>query len=71
MQRFILIIFYVLFAAAVHGQKIIGPKMAQKFDIRLIMYGENQAEYGNGKIDDHWSKILKVQELESKIEKIE
>ncbi len=29
------------------GQKIIGPKMAEKFNIKLIMYGENQAEYGN------------------------
>jgi N-acetyl sugar amidotransferase len=29
------------------GQKIIGPKIAQKFNIPLIVYGENQAEYGN------------------------
>jgi len=29
------------------GQRIIGPKIAEKFDIPLIMYGENQAEYGN------------------------
>jgi len=29
------------------GQKIIGPLMALKFDIPLIFYGENQAEYGN------------------------
>ena len=29
------------------GQRIIGPLMAQKFGISLIMYGENQAEYGN------------------------
>ncbi len=29
------------------GQKIIGPLMALKFDIPLIIYGENQAEYGN------------------------
>jgi N-acetyl sugar amidotransferase len=29
------------------GQRIIGPKIAQKFGIELIMYGENQAEYGN------------------------
>ena len=35
------------FQPFVHGQKIIGPKIAEKFGIKLIMYGENQAEYGN------------------------
>ena len=34
------------------GQKIIGPLMALKFNVPLIFYGENQAEYGN-KIDDN------------------
>lgn len=29
------------------GQRIIGPLIAKKFGIRLVMYGENQAEYGN------------------------
>ena len=29
------------------GQKLIGPKIANKFDIKLVFYGENQAEYGN------------------------
>lgn len=29
------------------GQRIIGPQIAEKFGIELIMYGENQAEYGN------------------------
>ena len=29
------------------GQKIIGPLIAKKFNIKLIFYGENQAEYGN------------------------
>lgn len=29
------------------GQKIIGPLIALKFDIPLIFYGENPAEYGN------------------------
>jgi len=29
------------------GQRIIGPRIAQKFGIPLVMYGENQAEYGN------------------------
>ncbi len=34
------------------GQKIIGPLIAMKFNIPLIFYGENQAEYGND-IDDN------------------
>lgn len=29
------------------GQRIIGPSLARKFGVRLVMYGENQAEYGN------------------------
>jgi len=29
------------------GQRIIGPLMAKRFGIELVMYGENQAEYGN------------------------
>jgi N-acetyl sugar amidotransferase len=29
------------------GQRIIGPKIAKKFNIPLVIYGENQAEYGN------------------------
>ena len=40
------------FQPFIHGQKIIGPKIAKKFNIPLIIYGENQAEYGN-KLDDN------------------
>lgn len=29
------------------GQRIIGPAMASRFGVELVMYGENQAEYGN------------------------
>ena len=29
------------------GQRIIGPLMAAKYGVKLVMYGENQAEYGN------------------------
>lgn len=29
------------------GQRIIGPALARRFGIELVMYGENQAEYGN------------------------
>lgn len=34
------------------GQRIIGPLMGMKFDVPLVMYGENQAEYGNN-IDEN------------------
>jgi len=34
------------------GQRIIGPMMAAKFNVPLVMYGENQAEYGNA-IDEN------------------
>jgi len=46
------------FQPFVHGQKIIGPKMAQKFNIKLIMYGENQAEYGNP-LEDNKDPFMK------------
>jgi N-acetyl sugar amidotransferase len=29
------------------GQKFLGPRMAAKFGIPLVFYGENEAEYGN------------------------
>ncbi|MDP2240451.1 MAG: N-acetyl sugar amidotransferase [Burkholderiales bacterium] len=35
------------------GQRIIGPLMAAKFGVKLVMYGENQAEYGNNPDDNH------------------
>jgi len=34
------------------GQRIIGPLMAAQFNIPLVMYGENQAEYGNNPSDN-------------------
>ncbi|MDG1143438.1 MAG: N-acetyl sugar amidotransferase [Burkholderiales bacterium] len=34
------------------GQRIIGPLMAKKFGVKLVMYGENQAEYGNNVKDN-------------------
>lgn len=34
------------------GQRIIGPLIAEKFGIPLVMYGENQAEYGNNPEDN-------------------
>jgi len=35
------------FQAFMLGQKSIAPKMAAKFGIPLVFYGENEAEYGN------------------------
>jgi len=35
------------------GQRIIGPMMAAKFGVKLVMYGENQAEYGNNPDDNY------------------
>ena len=34
------------------GQKYLAPKLAMRFDIPLVFYGENEAEYGNP-IDDN------------------
>ena len=35
------------FQTFILGQKNIAPKIAAKFDIDLVFYGENEAEYGN------------------------
>jgi hypothetical protein len=34
------------------GQRIIGPAMALRYGVELVMYGENQAEYGNSVSDN-------------------
>ncbi len=39
------------------GQRIIGPHMAAKFGVKLVMYGENQAEYGNNP-DENYKPIM-------------
>lgn len=39
------------------GQRIIGPAMARKFGVKLVMYGENQAEYGN-KSDENFKPTM-------------
>jgi len=39
------------------GQRIVGPRIALKFGIPLVMYGENQAEYGNN-IDDNINPLM-------------
>jgi N-acetyl sugar amidotransferase len=38
------------------GQKALAPKMALKFDIPLVFYGENEAEYGNPISDTETAK---------------
>ncbi len=43
------------FQPFIMGQKMIGPLMAKQFNINLIFYGENQAEYGND-IKDNFKK---------------
>jgi len=40
------------FQTFIIGQKNIAPKIAAKYDIPLIFYGENQAEYGNSLADN-------------------
>ena len=35
------------------GQRIIGPMMALKYGVKLVMYGENQAEYGNNSDENY------------------
>lgn len=39
------------------GQRIIGPRIAAKFGIKHIFYGENQAEYGNS-IEENNSPLM-------------
>lgn len=39
------------------GQRIIGPKIASKFNIPLVIYGENQAEYGNNS-DENFNPLM-------------
>ena len=44
------------------GQRLIGPKIASMYNIKLIFYGENQAEYGNDikeKLNTERSKAIK------------
>ena len=43
------------FQTFILGQKNLAPKLAAKFDIPLIFYGENEAEYGNPIADNKTS----------------
>lgn len=44
------------FQAFMFGQKSLAPKMAALFDIPLVFYGENEAEYGNPISDTNTAK---------------
>ena len=46
------------FQTFVFGQKNLAPKIAKKFNIPLVFYGENEAEYGNP-IEDNNNAIRK------------
>lgn len=50
---------YHPFQTFILGQKNIAPKMSLKFNIPLIFYGENQAEYGNPIADNLTSLMEK------------
>ena len=49
------------------GQKLIGPRTSIMYDIPLVFYGENQAEYGN-KIEDNHRPTMDLSFSESKAE---
>jgi N-acetyl sugar amidotransferase len=44
------------FQAFMFGQKSLAPKMALLFNIPLVFYGENEAEYGNPIVDTEQAK---------------
>jgi len=46
------------FQPFITGQRIIGPAMARRFGVNLVMYGENQAEYGNA-IEENENALMK------------
>ena len=45
------------FQPFIAGQRVVGPVTALKYDIQLVFYGENVAEYGNNK-DDNYSPLM-------------
>ncbi len=47
------------------GQRIIGPKIAAKFNIPLVIYGENQAEYGNS-IKENFNPLMNANYFSNK-----
>lgn len=47
---------YHPFQPFILGQKLLAPKIAQQYNISLIFYGENEAEYGNPVADNNQAK---------------
>jgi len=47
------------FLTFIIGQKLLAPKISIKYDIPLILYGENPAEYGNAVVDNKSSLMQK------------
>ncbi len=47
------------FQPFITGQRIIGPKIAKQFGVKLVMYGENQAEYGNA-IEENKNPLMNM-----------
>lgn len=39
------------------GQRVVGPKTALNYNVNLVFYGENVAEYGN-RIEDNYSPLM-------------
>ena len=47
------------FQPFITGQRIIGPKFAKQYGVKLVMYGENQAEYGNA-IEENKNPLMNM-----------
>ncbi|MHC1783139.1 MAG: N-acetyl sugar amidotransferase [Anaerolineaceae bacterium] len=58
------------FQTFILGQKNLGPKIAMQYDIPLIFYGENEAEYGNPIADNSSSLRDKSYFAMSKLDEI-
>ena len=48
------------FSTIYNWSKNYSPKIAEKFNIPLVIYGENQAEYGNN-IDENYNPIMNLE----------
>ena len=45
------------FQPFIAGQRVVGPVTALKYNVQLVFYGENVAEYGNNK-EDNYSPLM-------------
>lgn len=48
------------FQPFIAGQRVVGPKTALKYGIKLVFYGENVAEYGN-RIEDNYVPTMNTE----------